>query len=297
MEAKFKYPWLVVGDLLKINLNGEIEVKNIAKSLTVENLGNSILDFIDELAGRGKFEWFEVFGCTAIKRKKILRIYMSGSYDLMLEVPCYITFAGGELVCRVEPLDDSARISLFKIDVGDLQFIEVLPYDMVADRMMKIVMKHKIGIPLYMTVLRVEGEFVVFYAPNGDEVLRLNGENYWLRYKAIGGEMTRNGNSILKWLARIIPSKLKSGIEWCEVEGNVAKVKAGDLWVEYDIKGLKLLNFDLWLDDLLVSSREGGVRLVDKKKDKVDAKVWANLGNLGNEISGKLWEILKPFVF
>lgn len=295
--ASFRYPWLMIGNVARINLNGKYEI-SAYEGMFVENLVQSLFEFADKALENSKFDCTVIDTCYG---HRIQKIYFVGSYLITFSIPC-----GLEIIRSDNDLFGFLKVEKTgEIDgylkIGKVVFEEEISGygDEMAQRLLELGARRKIYYPLYMLEPVVNGANLVFCKPDGEVVFEVSDKGYKLNYEAFGGTVGRGSAIVLKWLeSEILKNVSKNFKEW-ELEDRRGKIGAGKFEISYDVQERKLIDFKFLLGGLSVSSISDGVKMSDWPERRIEAYFVSRLSmeRFRRRVGEKLWEILKYLVF
>lgn len=298
MRAKFNYPWLELEEIGKIGLDGSYEIKGRAGG-SVENLIESLFEFTDKLMENSRIDFIDM---STYNWNRVQNVHLDGAYKISFVVPCGIEFLNLERkVLGSLVVEQSGRV-FGSLKIKRRVFTEEIQgyEEKFVEKVLNLALRHRIGYPLYMLKPEIEGENLVFRAPDGETVLEISDKNYKLNYQTFGGSLRKNSGVVLKWLEDAILRNCKENLESWTVRNKTLMLLAGKFKILYDINEKKLSDFDLRLNGLQVSSVASEIRITDWPARKVEGYILVGMKNMEKfnlKVGEKLWEFLKWLIF
>lgn len=296
MEVIFKEPWLIIGDEAGISLDGRVLNGGIEKKV-VRNLGVALFEFLDRLLEESKLEKFEMVSCFGYN---VPRLCFEGKYKTVFIVPCKISFQGSgvEGVISFHGISKRYITSYFELKFGKVSYFEPGENEFVANKMIELASRHRLGLPLYVLDAKIENDTLVFYAPDGNWVFKLNDEDYELNYHTFYG-LTKKSKTVLKWFEWAIVKSFKERLDSWRIDGNALKARSGNFDVFYDLEKRELVGFTLAIKELWIEmvSMNRMIKISELKGKRIESCVWANLQRFCGTVGMKLWDLFKFLSF
>lgn len=281
--------FLNIESMIEIGTDGRYRIS--AK----RNLVEEVVKFVDVLIGESKFEKLIL---DSYRNRFMPRVWLRGKYEIDFVIPYRIGFEAvgiyGEL--RVEPgVEVWAEVTVEKSS-----FTEKLGYDEKYEKkLLELAVRHGIGYPVNMLKPEVQGNSLVFYAPDGNVVFEINDKTYKLNYLTFAGQ-TRKKRTILGWLENVIVSKVSKEFEEYRRSGDAYLIEAENFKISYDAKNKKVMYFEVKIKNLKIKEILNNVKIEDDAKERVEVEVvvgWKDMEAFRSRVGEKIWDILKYYAF
>lgn len=296
MQARFEYPWLQVGDVARISVEGKGEAKSKIFT-TAGNLVESLIEFIDLVLEDCKFSGSVSDTCN---HHTILKVYLEGKYRVDLAIPCQLWFRNAKetIYGNIGVARDGAVYGSLR--VKNATFTETIPGygGEISEKLIELGAKHKIYYPLYMLQPVANDERLSFYTPDGELVFEISDKGYSLNYEAFGGSVRKWSGVVVKWLEDTILRNFNEDLENADIGKTILKAKAGNFEVLYNTSEKRVIDFKFLQDGLTITLIGDNIKISDSSRRIEVYVVGAQIvRDFVARISEKLWHIFKPLVF
>lgn len=290
MKAEFKNPCLEIGSLGRLCLNGEFWAEQ-GLTVRVEGLIGSIFEFGAEVIRASEF--ISAFPETA---ELIPNARLQGVYTVNFIIPRAIQIITKKAVAI---LDTKFKDNLVKggVVIGDAVFTETADYnEFWRLKLLELALKHKIGLPAGLAKARVVKNTLIFYAPNGDKVLKLTDRGYELFYRVFTGIFSDNA-SVLYWLIGVLLKKFQEEVNKFQRKNNLLIFEAEGFKITYNADKAKLENLEISLKNIKIKNDEQGIVIAGDNVYVVVPIETKRFNAFRSSVGSKLWEICKYLVF
>lgn len=292
MKAYFKYPWLVIGNVAKIDVKGNYVLYK-SGAFRVDGLSSGLIEFIGEAIKESEIVYKEVSECWLSTSPHIT---MEGIYRISFTVPCRLRFQRGNEIKGYLSVSPDGVVA--ELEVSGSTFEEGRKYEKALEnKLLGIAVESRLGLPLTVARIVERGDVLLFYDPWGNLALKITSNHYETDYVVLVGDLTGR-NEVLNWLKRVVAKSLRESITNRIESGDKLLLENENLQITYDTTKKEVLELALSLNDLKIFKIMEEIRFSNYPGN--GKKIWIMIHGLWTywkELGKELWGFIRFLSF